>query len=143
MKIIEAIETLTRIYTLSGSRRDSMKLAVSVHQPGSIGVPPHVDVTSFHPGFDWSAGLVLIGVEPQVTKLTEEEKADIAKSLKLGQSWHNESAYAVLYRKKVMLEQQLELIRIAVENLLTEEQLDAPIPALNGRTARSLFPPKG
>lgn len=69
------------------------KVAVEVFEPGRIGGTPCSEVTHIHAGFDWNAGTVLITTAEKLTRLSEEEVADIRKSVSLGQSWHAYQAH--------------------------------------------------
>jgi hypothetical protein len=82
----EALLALQRIESL-GSGRD-WRLAVRISNPGGFTSNQTVEVDGLHAGFDWEAGQVIIEPARPLTILTQEQLADITKSVRAGGSWH-------------------------------------------------------
>lgn len=108
MKFSKFSELVNRILSNNHSHRRDMDVTIVVHSPGRIGSTPSVEVQSIQAGFDWDAGQVMIFPSQPLTTLTPEQVADIADSVRKGQSWH-------AYQEYKKHQEQLEKLSIELD----------------------------
>lgn len=56
---------------------DNDRVCIKVFDPKTFGGTPVVDIKSLHSGFDWDSGKHIIVTDPEVIKLTKEDRRDI------------------------------------------------------------------
>jgi hypothetical protein len=110
MNLRDFFGKIDRITTYKG--RSEPRVVIEVHEPGSIGGTPFVEVEQVYSGIDWNAGKVLLKPAQPLTKLTREEVDAISKSVAEGQSWH---AYQQYKEHKTVADAASELLRAMEE----------------------------
>ncbi|HFI7945529.1 hypothetical protein [Escherichia coli] len=120
MKLSKFSELVNRILSNNHSHRRDMDVTIVVHSPGRIGSTPSVEVQSIQAGFDWDAGQVMIFPSQPLTTLTPEQVADIADSVRKGQSWHAYQEYKKHKEQLEKLSMELEAAKQREKDLFME-----------------------
>lgn len=121
MKLTQLLELLTKTVGALKSRADSVDVVVEIHQPGSVGGTPTINIVQGSMGFDWDANKFILGTEKALSVLTEEERKAIEESVSKGQSWH-------AYQDHKKLQGQLKTLR--EENAIMRKTLKLSEDAL-------------
>ena len=120
MKLSKFSELVNRILSNNHSHRRDMDVTIVVHSPGRIGSTPSGEVQSIQAGFDWDAGQVMIFPSQPLTTLTPEQVADIADSVRKGQSWHAYQEYKKHKEQLEKLSMELEAAKQREKDLFME-----------------------
>ena len=112
MKLSELTKELNKLVDSYNSSLQGLdpEVYVRVCSPGSIGPTPAVMVKSLFAGFDWDHGRLILETDHQLTRLSEQEVADIHKSAKDGQSWHAFQSHKRQAETIRRLEDELEML---------------------------------
>ena len=65
------------------------RITIRIKNPGGLCNSQTVDAVGANFGFDWEHGQLIIEPAVPLTKLTQEQLADITESVRKGQSWHS------------------------------------------------------
>lgn len=101
MEMGKLLTKMDRIVVDNGRSVAKHRVAVRIHQPGSLGGTPVVNVAdiefvhvkSVEKGFDWDSNKIILTLERDVCTLTPEDRDAITQSVSKGQSWHAYQAY--------------------------------------------------
>lgn len=105
------LNTLTRI-AAAGVDLSTLRVVVMVHQPGTLGALPTVDVSGTQQGIDWDSGRLLMATDPPVSRLDPEQARSITQSVREGGSW---KAYQ-RHKEHERLKAENAALRTAVES---------------------------
>lgn len=115
----QVLQHLTRPHV---SRAQGMKFKVVVHDPGSLGPTPSVEIVSMQAGFDWDNGTMLLKPAQPLTKLTAEQVEAVMDSARKGHSWHAYQAQKRLRDRARDLEAERDFFRAACNEWLDKTE---------------------
>lgn len=67
---------------------EEVEVVIAIHQPGTLGGTPGVQLTSATLGSDWDKNRLILRGEVPLSSLTKEQFEAILTSVRAGQSWH-------------------------------------------------------
>ena len=122
LTVRELIELLQR-----GTARNLDSIVkVVVHNPGTVGGSPAINLRHAAFGFDWDSGKFLLYPVQHLTALTAEQVNEITDSVRIGQSWHAGQNERRNREQKKLVEQEL---RQALSQLASAESILSEIRA--------------
>ena len=97
------------------------RITIRIKNPGGMCNSQTIDAVGANFGFDWERGQLVIEPAVPLTKLTQEQLADITESVRKGQSWHSYQAHKrqANERRKLITERDelLAALEDAVETI--------------------------
>lgn len=88
MKLSQLKAYLDRLEGALCRHPEEVEVVIAIHQPGTLGGTPGVELTSVSLGSDWDRNRLILRGEVPLTSLNAEQVEAILASVRGGQSWH-------------------------------------------------------